>query len=271
MPWTCSTWPACRAQVRAPVREGSLLARCRAHNGARKLLRVARPSLVPCLPPCRGAPWASQAPHQAIADPLPRDPRRVGAGRPSGRAAAARLLAAALASEGRRRNVPGHQPRMARAAVAGAAPAREVGAGPGPGPSAARRTHAGECLSFTHQLSRRRPAGGGAEASGTGRGGGPCRSLRAPWPGAEPGAVPRRRLICTGALTNAALLLILYPEVQPMLEVVLMGGAMGVGNTGAPARSRRRRCPDHARLAASLQRAGPGGPGAHGQPGAASA
>ncbi|EFJ39878.1 hypothetical protein VOLCADRAFT_100438, partial [Volvox carteri f. nagariensis] len=40
------------------------------------------------------------------------------------------------------------------------------------------------------------------------------------------------RLICTGALTNAALLLTVYPEVVDWLEVALMGGCMGVGNTG---------------------------------------
>lgn len=41
------------------------------------------------------------------------------------------------------------------------------------------------------------------------------------------------RLVCTGALTNAALLLILYPEVVPHVDIVIMGGCMGVGNTGA--------------------------------------
>eukprot|EP00198_Chlamydomonas_reinhardtii_P002967 XP_001692303.1 predicted protein [Chlamydomonas reinhardtii] len=43
---------------------------------------------------------------------------------------------------------------------------------------------------------------------------------------------PRVRLVCTGALTNAALLLALYPEAAQWVELVLMGGAMGVGNTG---------------------------------------
>ena len=39
-------------------------------------------------------------------------------------------------------------------------------------------------------------------------------------------------LVCTGALTNAALLLILFPEVQQLLEqIVVMGGAVGSGNT----------------------------------------
>eukprot|EP00873_Tetraselmis_striata_P000181 jgi/Tetstr1/420445/TSEL_011558.t1 len=42
----------------------------------------------------------------------------------------------------------------------------------------------------------------------------------------------RCKLICTGSLTNVALLVSLYPEVADMAEVVLMGGAMGVGNTG---------------------------------------
>ncbi|GLC42326.1 hypothetical protein PLESTB_000659200 [Pleodorina starrii] len=42
----------------------------------------------------------------------------------------------------------------------------------------------------------------------------------------------RVRLVCTGALTNAALLLTVYPELSEMVEVVIMGGCMGVGNTG---------------------------------------
>eukprot|EP01129_Flabellula_baltica_P005420 TRINITY_DN1968_c0_g1_i1.p1 TRINITY_DN1968_c0_g1~~TRINITY_DN1968_c0_g1_i1.p1 ORF type:complete len:340 (+),score=74.09 TRINITY_DN1968_c0_g1_i1:42-1022(+) len=38
-------------------------------------------------------------------------------------------------------------------------------------------------------------------------------------------------LVCTGALTNAALLVTLYPEVlEKIEEIVLMGGAIGVGN-----------------------------------------
>eukprot|EP00007_Cunea_sp_BSH-02190019_P008736 CAMPEP_0174231900 /NCGR_PEP_ID=MMETSP0417-20130205/2314_1 /TAXON_ID=242541 /ORGANISM="Mayorella sp, Strain BSH-02190019" /LENGTH=349 /DNA_ID=CAMNT_0015309863 /DNA_START=63 /DNA_END=1109 /DNA_ORIENTATION=+ len=38
-------------------------------------------------------------------------------------------------------------------------------------------------------------------------------------------------LVAVGCLTNVALLLTLYPEVRPLLErIVLMGGAMGVGN-----------------------------------------
>ena len=46
------------------------------------------------------------------------------------------------------------------------------------------------------------------------------------------GRLQKVRVICTGALTNVALLVSLYPEVIPRLEVVLMGGAMGIGNTG---------------------------------------
>ena len=37
--------------------------------------------------------------------------------------------------------------------------------------------------------------------------------------------------MCTGALSNAALLLMLYPEVMPMIEITLMGGCLGIGNT----------------------------------------
>ncbi len=40
-----------------------------------------------------------------------------------------------------------------------------------------------------------------------------------------------RRLVCTGSLTNAAVLVTLFPEVVPMVDVVIMGGAMGQGNT----------------------------------------
>ena len=45
------------------------------------------------------------------------------------------------------------------------------------------------------------------------------------------------QLVCTGALTNAALLLLLHPELaQPdMLNITIMGGAIGQGNTGAAA------------------------------------
>ena len=46
------------------------------------------------------------------------------------------------------------------------------------------------------------------------------------------GRLQKVRVICTGALTNVALLVSLYPEVIPRIEVVLMGGAIGVGNTG---------------------------------------
>ena len=37
--------------------------------------------------------------------------------------------------------------------------------------------------------------------------------------------------MCTGALSNAALLLMLYPEVMSMVEITLMGGCLGIGNT----------------------------------------
>jgi inosine-uridine nucleoside N-ribohydrolase len=40
------------------------------------------------------------------------------------------------------------------------------------------------------------------------------------------------QLIATGALTNVALLLILFPEVIDMIDISLMGGALGIGNTG---------------------------------------
>ena len=45
----------------------------------------------------------------------------------------------------------------------------------------------------------------------------------------------RVTLVCTGALTNAALLVTLFPEVLHSIEIVLMGGCMGTGNTGSVA------------------------------------
>ena len=42
-------------------------------------------------------------------------------------------------------------------------------------------------------------------------------------------------LVCTGALTNAALLVSLFPEILPQIEIVLMGGCLGTGNTGSVA------------------------------------
>lgn len=42
----------------------------------------------------------------------------------------------------------------------------------------------------------------------------------------------RVALVATAALTNVALLLTLYPEVLHMINIVIMGGCLGVGNTG---------------------------------------
>jgi hypothetical protein len=38
------------------------------------------------------------------------------------------------------------------------------------------------------------------------------------------------QLIATGALSNVAMLLLLYPEVKPLIEITIMGGAMGVSS-----------------------------------------
>jgi inosine-uridine nucleoside N-ribohydrolase len=38
------------------------------------------------------------------------------------------------------------------------------------------------------------------------------------------------QLIATGALSNVAILLLIYPEVKPLIEITIMGGAMGVGS-----------------------------------------
>uniref|UniRef100_A0A7R9YS21 Inosine/uridine-preferring nucleoside hydrolase domain-containing protein n=1 Tax=Chlamydomonas euryale TaxID=1486919 RepID=A0A7R9YS21_9CHLO len=45
------------------------------------------------------------------------------------------------------------------------------------------------------------------------------------------GGLGRVRLVCTGSLSNAALLLLLYPEVVDYVEMVVMGGCLGIGNT----------------------------------------
>ena len=46
------------------------------------------------------------------------------------------------------------------------------------------------------------------------------------------GGVPRRvALVATGALTNVALLLWLYPSIASLISLTVMGGAVGAGNT----------------------------------------
>ncbi|KAG1670981.1 hypothetical protein FOA52_014370 [Chlamydomonas sp. UWO 241] len=46
------------------------------------------------------------------------------------------------------------------------------------------------------------------------------------------GRSARVALVAIGALSNVALLLMLYPEVVPMIDIVIMGGCLGLGNTG---------------------------------------
>lgn len=55
-------------------------------------------------------------------------------------------------------------------------------------------------------------------------------------------------LIFTGPLTNGAALFILYPEIKDMVEVVLMGGSLGVGNTGPVAEFNLQTDPDAAKI-----------------------
>lgn len=55
-------------------------------------------------------------------------------------------------------------------------------------------------------------------------------------------------LIFTGPLTNGAALFILYPEIKDMVEVVLMGGCMGVGNTGPVAEFNLQTDPEAAKI-----------------------
>lgn len=41
------------------------------------------------------------------------------------------------------------------------------------------------------------------------------------------------QLVATGALTNVALLIILYPEVCSMIDITIMGGCVGIGGSFA--------------------------------------
>jgi len=56
------------------------------------------------------------------------------------------------------------------------------------------------------------------------------------------------RLVCTAPMTNVAVLFMAYPDVVSMVEVVFMGGAMGVGNTGPVAEFNIQVDPEAARL-----------------------
>ncbi len=40
------------------------------------------------------------------------------------------------------------------------------------------------------------------------------------------------QLVCTGPLTNAALLLSVFPSSAQMVDITFMGGSMAEGNTG---------------------------------------
>lgn len=55
-------------------------------------------------------------------------------------------------------------------------------------------------------------------------------------------------LVATGALTNVALLFSVYPELAGAVEVVLMGGALGKGNTGPVAEFNIQCDPEAARI-----------------------
>ncbi|KAI7845743.1 hypothetical protein COHA_000659 [Chlorella ohadii] len=70
-------------------------------------------------------------------------------------------------------------------------------------------------------------------AAGGGGGSGDCASGGGTSGGGSGTEQPRVALVATAALTNVALLLALYPEVKDMIEIVIMGGCLGVGNTGA--------------------------------------
>ena len=55
-------------------------------------------------------------------------------------------------------------------------------------------------------------------------------------------------LVCTGSLTNAALLITLFPDVAQMIRITIMGGAIGVGNTGPVAEFNIENDPEAARI-----------------------
>ncbi|QDZ24711.1 inosine-uridine-preferring nucleoside hydrolase [Chloropicon primus] len=61
-------------------------------------------------------------------------------------------------------------------------------------------------------------------------------------------AESRVALVATGALTNVALLLLVYPELADRIDVVLMGGAYGLGNTGPVAEFNMQIDPEAARV-----------------------
>ena len=55
-------------------------------------------------------------------------------------------------------------------------------------------------------------------------------------------------LVCTGSLTNAALLLSLYPSLKSCIQISLMGGALGIGNTGPVAEFNIQNDPEAAKI-----------------------
>jgi inosine-uridine nucleoside N-ribohydrolase len=55
-------------------------------------------------------------------------------------------------------------------------------------------------------------------------------------------------LVCTGSLTNAALLLTLHPELKVHIQISLMGGALGIGNTGPVAEFNIENDPEAAKI-----------------------
>uniref|UniRef100_A0A6U9QLX3 Inosine/uridine-preferring nucleoside hydrolase domain-containing protein n=1 Tax=Picocystis salinarum TaxID=88271 RepID=A0A6U9QLX3_9CHLO len=56
------------------------------------------------------------------------------------------------------------------------------------------------------------------------------------------------QLVCTAPMTNVAVLFMAYPDVVSMVEVVFMGGTMGVGNTGPVAEFNIQVDPEAAKL-----------------------
>ena len=98
------------------------------------------------------------------------------------------------------------------------------------------------------RLQQAAAAAGGGQGDGAGEQEGDASGSSGSGSGGQAAAGPRVQLVATGALTNVALLLALYPEACGMLEVTLMGGALGVGNTHPVAEFNIQTDPEAARL-----------------------
>ena len=56
------------------------------------------------------------------------------------------------------------------------------------------------------------------------------------------------QFVATGSLTNLAMLILLFPEISAMIEITIMGGALGIGNTNPVAEFNIENDPEAARI-----------------------